>query len=161
MSFNRHSFHLKYQTELTFQEEPTEAQRSLPVIVDNLLMTTPKLPPRTDLDSRPSDVTLANDVTTSRPVETDSATTLKIAEIKTKLEPEVKLSAPKVAVSSSPNSLLDPYIVDAKIETYGATQHQLTPPSKPSPSTAWSPNTVKVRVGLFRNVENVRNELLF
>ena len=112
-------------------------------------MTTPKVPPRTDLDSRPPhDVTLSNDVTisSSTPLETDSATPLQISDIKTKLEPEVKLSAPKVAVSSSPNSLVDPYIVDAKIETYGGAQQQLTPPSKPSPSTAWSPNTVKVRV---------------
>ena len=126
--------------------EATESPRSLPVIVDNLLVTQPKLPPRTDLENKsPGDITSHSPSSASYQTET-----LHLSDIKTKLEPGNTLSAPRPVVkdNTSPNSLVDPYIINAKIETYGGVQsqpQQLTPPSKSNPSSAWSPNTVKVR----------------
>ena len=127
-------------TVLVVQEEPAESSRSLPVIVDNLLVTSPELPPRTDL---------------GKPIHSPNTSlnradaTLHLAEIKTKLEPCSAASrgvtdnnspsaAPRgVTDNNSPNSLLDPYIVTANIEPYSGSTH-VTP-------NTWSPNTVKVQ----------------
>ena len=94
--------------------------------MDNLLVTSPELPPRTDL-GKP---TYSPNTSLNR-----ADATLHLAEIKTKLEP--CSAAPRgVTDNNSPNSLLDPYIVTANIEPYSGSTH-VTP-------NTWSPNTVKV-----------------
>ena len=87
-------------------------------------------------------------------METDSSIPQHLSDIKTKLDSDKSMPISKVAATdgASHNSLLDPYIITAKIETYGGTQsqpQQLTPPSKPNPTPAWSPNTVKVGYSSF------------
>ena len=114
-----------------FQESYNDTSRQLPVIVDNELIPSPKLHPRTD-KTRSN-----NGRKEAGPVD--------LTDIKTKLDHQPAGHNKKLDYGKPPNSLVEPYIIQAKIETVSREPPQPSPqPSPHKQPDPLSPNSVRV-----------------